>query len=128
MFGLAVIESFVPRKAGRAFGTFLRLFRLVRETTRGVCDTNAFAGCRRGGSERCAGEIRGLKRGGGTHGTSERVSKGSSAEEACAGTNKAFLEAVKFWNSPCVSVCKKTCEIPTETFFNDVAGCPSRCA
>ena len=26
MFGLAVIESFVPREAGRAFGTFLRLF------------------------------------------------------------------------------------------------------
>ena len=26
MFGLAVIESFVPRKAGRAFGAFLRLF------------------------------------------------------------------------------------------------------
>ena len=40
MFGLAVIESFV-RSQSSVQDIFETVPRLVRETTRGVCDTNA---------------------------------------------------------------------------------------
>ena len=76
MFGLAVIESFVPREAGRAFGTFLRLFPdwfakrhaafvtpMLLPWLVGAAEVNDVP-------EKHARRKRG---GGGTHGTSERV-------------------------------------------------------
>ena len=129
MFGLAVIESFVPRKAGRAFGTFLRLFPdwfakrhaafvtpMLLPWLVGAAEVNDVPEKYEAkGSE----EEEHMVPANAFEGLVGRRSQKSGYKQGVLVKRCKVLE-----QSGCVSVCKNVCKIPTETFFTDVVGLP----
>jgi len=133
MFGLAVIESFVPRKAGRAFGTFLRLFPdwfakrhaafvtpMLLPWLVGAAEVNdvpeKYEAAK--GSEEEEEEEH-MVPANAFEGLVGRRSQKSGYKQGVLVKRCKVLE-----QSGCVSVCKNVCKIPTETFFTDVVGLP----
>ena len=129
MFGLAVIESFVPREAGRAFGTFLRLFPdwfakrhaafvtpMLLPWLVGAAEVNDVPEKYEAkGSE----EEEHMVPANAFEGLVGRRSQKSGYKQGVLVKRCKVLE-----QSGCVSVCKNVCKIPTETFFTDVVGLP----
>ena len=129
MFGLAVIESFVPRKAGRAFGAFLRLFPdwfakrhaafvtpMLLPWLVGAAEVNDVPEKYEAkGSE----EEEHMVPANAFEGLVGRRSQKSGYKQGVLVKRCKVLE-----QSGCVSVCKNVCKIPTETFFTDVVGLP----
>ena len=132
MFGLAVIESFVPREAGRAFGTFLRLFPdwfakrhaafvtpMLLPWLVGAAEVNDVPEkyeAAKGSEEE---EEEHMVPANAFEGLVGRRSKKSGYKQGVLVKRCKVLE-----QSGCVSVCKNVCKIPTETFFTDVVGLP----
>ena len=133
MFGLAVIESFVPHKAGRAFGTFLRLFPdwfakrhaafvtpMLLPLLVGAAEVNdvpeKYEAAK--GSEEEEEEEH-MVPANAFEGLVGRRSQKSGYKQGVLVKRCKVLE-----QSGCVSVCKNVCKIPTETFFTDVVGLP----
>ena len=134
MFGLAVIESFVPHKAGRAFGTFLRLFPdwfakrhaafvtpMLLPWLVGAAEVNdvpeKYDEAAKGSEEEEEEEH--MVPANAFEGLVGRRSKKSGYKQGVLVKRCKVLE-----QSGCVSVCKNVCKIPTETFFTDVVGLP----
>ena len=129
MFGLAVIESFVPQKAGRAFGAFLRLFPdwfakrhaafvtpMLLPWLVGAAEVNDVPEKYEAkGSE----EEEHMVPANAFEGLVGRRSQKSGYKQGVLVKRCKVLE-----QSGCVSVCKNVCKIPTETFFTDVVGLP----
>jgi len=126
MFGLAIIESFIPTRAAKAFGWFLRLFPEWFARRHAAFVTPLLLPWLVGDAE------------------VNDVPEEYADEESGAPANafEAFFEPGKksqksgykqgvlvkrcrvLEESGCVSVCKNVCKIPTETFFTEKVGLP----
>ena len=128
MFGLAIIESFIPTKAANKFGWFLRLFPDWFARRHAAFVTPLILPWLVGDAE------------------VNDVPLEARARESCEGSKvpanafaafagrKSQQEGYKqgvlvkrcrvLEESGCVSVCKNVCKIPTETFFTEKVGLP----
>jgi hypothetical protein len=129
MFGLAIIESFIPTKAAKAFGWFLRLFPDWFARRHAAFVTPLILPWLVGDAEVNDVPLEARAR----ESCEESKVPANAFEAVFAGT-KSQQEGYKqgvlvkrcrvLEESGCVSVCKNVCKIPTETFFTEKVGLP----
>ena len=129
MFGLAIIESFIPTKAANAFGWFLRLFPDWFARRHAAFVTPLILPWLVGDAEVNDVPLEARAR----ESCEESKVPANAFEAVFAGT-KSQQEGYKqgvlvkrcrvLEESGCVSVCKNVCKIPTETFFTEKVGLP----
>ena len=129
MFGLAIIESFIPTKAANAFGWFLRLFPDWFARRHAAFVTPLILPWLVGDAEVNDVPLEARARE-----SCEESKVPANAFEAFFAGTKSQQEGYKqgvlvkkcrvLEESGCVSVCKNVCKIPTETFFTEKVGLP----
>jgi len=126
MFGLAIIESFIPTGAAKAFGWFLRLFPEWFARRHAAFVTPLLLPWLVGDAEvNDVPEEYAVEESGAPANAFEALfAPGKKSQKSGYKQGVLVKRCRVLEESGCVSVCKNVCKIPTETFFTEKVGLP----
>ena len=126
MFGLAIIESFIPTRAAKAFGWFLRLFPEWFARRHAAFVTPLLLPWLVGDAEvnDVPEEYAAEESGAPANAFEALFAPGKKSQKSGYKQGVLVKRCRVLEESGCVSVCKNVCKIPTETFFTEKVGLP----